>query len=230
MAIGDVYQLQLHYSYSGQRLMNTLAFRMETAPDPVEATFAALATDWKDIFVTQQSTGVTYISWLAQQVRGGTVSYTDHPCQRTGGRRLEGLFTGSLVGTGSGDGLPPQCAWVTTLYTGFSGRTKRGRFYLGGLPESLQAGGTWNSASVTSYQTQWGTQLAQYGTSGTDPNFRLGVWSMRIATGCAVRTTPPYGLAPVDSPDESTAFAYVTSATVRSTVFSQRKRTIGVGT
>jgi hypothetical protein len=229
MAIDDVYQLQLHYTFAGQQLMNTLAFRMRTAPDPTNAMFLALANDFKDQWRPVQSFGVAWLTWQAQQVRGGTVSYTAKPCQRDGGRRLEGLLTGTLTGDNVGEALPPQAAVVTTLYTEFSGRAKRGRVYLGGLPESAQSSGIVTSGNVSTLQTSWDTQVAQYGDTGSDPNFELGIWSMRTATGCIPNKNPPYGMIFTGVRDPAAAFTAVDRATVRNIVYSQRKRTVGHG-
>lgn len=228
MAIDDVYALQLHYLYAGQQLMNTVHFRMKTAGDPDTTMFATLATDWKDTTATQQVAFVTYQRWIAQQVRGGTVSYTAKPCIRSGGRRLEGLFTGTLTGGATGEGLPPQSALVTTLYTGQSGRTRRGRFYLGGLAEDRQASGTYATGNLATYQTAWTAQVTQYGATGSDTNFELGVWSHTLASGCRPNPNPPYNM--IQGPrDEVGAFWAVNSAVCRGIVYNQRRRTIGVG-
>jgi hypothetical protein len=229
MAVDDVYTVQLIQTYAGQRIMNSLAFRMKSATDPTPVQFQSLADDWKVLFISQQSSTLSYVSWLAQQVYGGTVSYVADPCNRVGGRRLEGSYTGTVVGAGTAEGLPPQSAWVTTLKTDFAGRTHRGRHYLSGMEEAKQTNGTIAGAFVTAYQTAWDAQLLQYGPAGTDPNFQLGIWSMRTATGCVPRKEPPYGMQNVAPANPVQAFTPVTSFTVRNIVYSQRRRTIGVG-
>lgn len=229
MAIDDVYALTLNQTYAGQQIMNTLHFRMKTAPDPNDAQLQALATDWKDFFRTQQCDALSYTGWVAQQVRGGDVSYVAKPCARTGGRRLEGLFTGLLPGAYTGEGLPPQCALVTTLYTGLSGRSRRGRHYLGGIAEARQTAGTYLNTELTTYTTAWAAQLAQFTPAGTDPNFALGVWSFTIASGCTARKEPPWGMASTGTSLPNMAFNPVDRVVPRAIVYSQRKRTIGRG-
>jgi hypothetical protein len=230
VAIDDVYSLTMLQTSAGQRTMNTLYFRMKAATDPTSATIAVLANSWKEMLRTHQHIGLSYTTWIMQQVRGGTVTYPVNQCKRTGGRRVEGPFTGSLAGDiALQDMLPPQSAVVTTLNTGISGRSRRGRLYMGGVPEYNQSNGTVNSAEVSALQTAWDTQLTQYGAGGTDPNFELGVFSMTIATGCKPAKNPPFSLEQVQNGDAAAAYLGVISATVRSIVYSQRKRTIGVG-
>lgn len=229
MAVGDVYKLDLQHTYVGQKLMNSLAFTMKTAADPSPALCLALANDWKDFARNSQVPSLTYTTWGMQQLRGGTASWPMNLCRRDGGLRLEGAFTGTLTGSNAGDGMPPQAAIVTTLSTGFSGRRRRGRHYLGGFPETIQLEGTITPAVMTTYTTLWSGMLAEYGVGGTDPNFQLGVWSMREATGCEPSETPPFRLTMVEAPDPAAAFLPVTSVTPRNIVYSQRRRTIGVG-
>lgn len=229
MAIGDVFQLQLYSTYAGQTIMNSLAFRWLQALDPTTAQALTLANDWKVALKTFQSSGVAYSRFILQQVRGGDVSYTADPCNRVGGLRYEALLTGSLTGDGTSEALPPQSAAVTTLKTAKAGRTHRGRLYLTGVQELVQNQGTMIAGNLAAYQTTWNNQLVKFGVTGTDPNWQLGIWSMRTATGCVLRKEPPYGLAPHDTPNPSQSFEGVIEAVCKPTVYSQRKRTIGVG-
>ena len=229
MAVDDVYQLQLRSVYAGQQLMNTLHFRTKTAADPTPATALLLADDWKNAFRTAQVTTFNYSSWLLQQVRGGTVSYTNRPCLRDGGIRIEGAFTGAVAGAVVGDGMPPQSAIVTTLSTGFSGRRRRGRLYLPGFQEQDQSAGQLIPGAVTFMQSLWATQMGKFGPGGSNATWQLGIWSMRTATGCAPRGVPPWGMINVDPPDPAAAYLDVTTATPKAIVYSQRRRTIGVG-
>jgi hypothetical protein len=97
------------------------------------------------------------------------------------------------------------------------------------MPESYQANGTIVAGFVTAYQTGWDNQITAYKEGGTDPTFELGIWSMRIATGCVPRKQPPYGMEFVGPVNPAGAFEPVTSVTCRSIIYTQRRRTIGVG-
>ena len=229
MAVDDVYYLQLLQRYAGQQLMNVLAFRRKVAADPTPAECLSLADDWKQFFIAAQVTTLSRSGWIVQQIRGGTVSYTSKPCVRQGGLQFIGVHTGTLTGTVATDGMPPQSAIVTTLATGISGRRRRGRLYLPGFPESWQVDGTTVAGLIASYITGWGTQLGKFGTSGTDPNWQLGVWSMTEATGCTRSTQPPFNLVQTESSDPAAAWLPVSTTATRNIVYSQRRRTIGVG-
>jgi hypothetical protein len=224
-----VYKLDLFQSYAGQRLMNSLCFARKTEPAPTQAELAALALDWKNFMLNHQLAQLTHTGWVAQQLSGTDVSYTAVPCTRQGGLRFEGLHTGTVVGGNAGDGMPPQSAIVTTISTGISGRSRRGRFYLGGWGEGFQNNGTITAGIVTSQQTAWDAQLAKFSPTGTNATWYSVVWSHTIATGCKPAAVHPHAMTAVGSPSPGTASAPVVQFKVRDVVYTQRRRTIGVG-
>lgn len=229
MAIDDVYALNLYQTYAGQRLMNTFVFRMKTATDPSQAAAQSLADAWKNFIRTFQTAGCIHSGWMLQQLRGGTATWPPNVCHRDGGRRLEGVPTGTSSGSQTGEGLPPQVAQVVTLNTGFSGRRRRGRTYIAGISEQVQDQGLIATATLATNQTSWNTHLGIYGVGGTSPDFELGVWSMREATGCEPTKTVPSHLVMVENPDPVSAYLGVISAACRQILYNQRRRTIGVG-
>lgn len=229
MAVGDVYQFILNQLYAGQQIQNTFYFRTKDAADPGAAQFTALADDLKGDLREVQVNTLSYTGWLAQQVRGGDVSYTSKPCQRQGGRRLEGTLSAPLTGVQIPDGLPPQAGWVSTFYTGLSGRRRRGRLFLSGIPESYQGDGRLTTAAMTAITTAWTATMAAYGPTGTSLLWTLGVWSHTTASGCTARTAPPWGLENTAAPAPENAFNPVTVITPRSIIYTQRRRTIGRG-
>jgi hypothetical protein len=229
MAVGDVYRLVLQQLYSGQKIQNSLHFRRKAALDPIQADCFALATDWVNALKTHQSPELLHTGWQVQQVRGGTVEYNPD-CTREGGLVFEGTYTPPSVGVhASANGMPPQSAIVTTLRTGFAGRRRRGRFYFAGWGEIQQNIGQVVPGFVTELQNMWNAQLVQYGTAGTDPQWELGVWSSRIATGCEPAPAHPHNLTNIDPVDPDDAYRAVTETIVRPIVYGQHKRTIGVG-
>jgi hypothetical protein len=229
MAVGDVYKLTLVQQYLGMLVQNTHYFDRKTAGDPTVADAQVLADYFKDAFKAQQNAAISYYSWTLQQMRGGTVTAIASECRRTGGILYQGIFTGTLVGSLAGESLPPQSAMVTTLNTGLAGKRRRGRMYLAGKGEAEQSGGTWLVGTTTAMAAVWSTVIAAYGTAGTEPNWRLGVWSERTATGCVPAETRPHTPTNVNPPDLANAYAPITSAQVKSIVYSQRRRTLGVG-
>jgi len=229
MALDDVYKMTINAQAPGGFFQNTYAFRLKTATDPVQANFQTLADLIKEIYRPTQRSTMSYTSWRATQVRGGTVHYPGGGCEREGGLFWEGTFTGTVQGGSSGDALPPQCAMVTTLNTGITGRRFRGRIYAFSQLELNQDDGVWIGTHITAVTTAWTTFMAAVGLTGTNPQFTLGIWSERQATGCVPNPNPPPTHLHVDAGDPATAFNPVTSFTVRSVVYNQRRRTRGVG-
>jgi hypothetical protein len=228
MAVGDVYRLTLQSVFQGQTYLNTWAFTMRSSPDPTAADVTTLANAFKEAFRTRQSNLLTYQTWTFRQLFGGTVVPIQDECRRDGGLVLAGNITGSAAGAVATDALPPQCALVWTIGTGLAGRRRRGRSYAYAFTESDQAAGVWATATITFATTALNTIYGLYGPSGTDPQFLLGVWSERTASGCEYRGTPPQ-LVNVDTPHPELAFNMSTGYQLRTTVYSQRRRTIGVG-
>lgn len=230
MAIDDVYRLSIIAAGPAGQLINTYHFRMKTAAEPSESQWQAVAIDCKDIYRLSQQASTVYQMWRAVQVRGANVSYTARPCKATGGNLYESIFVTNTTGGASNfDDLPAQCAQVTTLRTAQVGRSRRGRIFAFGFSEFEQDAGVWTPALMTAISAAWTTFLGEYGSSSpTDPNFQLGIWSNRIATGCTPNASGT--LVPgASTPSPETAFAPVTSTVVRNIVRTQRRRVAGVG-
>jgi len=120
------------------------------------------------------------------------------------------IATGSQVtttlnvpGTQTGDMLPPQAAAVLSWRTAFIGRKNRGRTYVFGLAESCQSQGLIN-----------GTQLGILGTLAA---------AIRVAWPATVN-----GQLVLYHRVTNTSTAII-SHIVRDIVYSQRRRTLGVG-
>jgi len=229
MAVDDVYKLTVNAQAPGGVFQNTYAFKVKSVPDLTQANFQTLADLTKEIWRPNQRSTTTYTSWRATQVRGGTVSYPGGGCDRTGGLFFEGSFTGTVQGGLSGDVLPPQCSMVVTLNTGVTGRRYRGRIFGFSQVELNQDDGVWIGTHITAMTTAWSNYLLAVGNSGTNPNFQLGIWSERIATGCVPNPNPPPKHLHVEEGNPAAAFTNVASFTVRSIVYNQRRRTRGVG-
>lgn len=229
MAIGDVWKLQTTAMFLGQTHLNTLHFECKTATEPTTAVMAALAVEMKDLHRARQADIYAYQRWKATQVRGAGISYPPPKYTRVGGLFLEGNFTSNQNGTMiDTQQLPPQCAFVITLKSPNIGRSRRGRIYIGGLTESQQQGGTWDPATVTAFTTTWNTFMAKYvWPAGTSPDFSMAVWSETIATGNKAR--PGGGYDHVATPSPETAGVGVISVVHRTTVYTQRRRVLGVG-
>jgi hypothetical protein len=231
MAIDDAYRLTVTAQMSGQFFQNSYALNVISTTEMNAGVFAAAALSFKEVFRQTQNSGLVYRSWRAVQLRGTGVTAIQNQCRTEGGSVFEGTFTSSTSGGATAvDPLPHQCALVVTLNTGLAGRRKRGRLYVPGFSEPDQAVGAWLSSIVTTWGTALNTVKAKYmGAGATDPDFRWGIWSFRTATGCERDPHPPYGHIQIDSPNLAAAWTRAEDYVIRSPVFTQRRRVIGVG-
>jgi hypothetical protein len=229
MAIDDVYQVTVRSTLLSQVYMNRMAFIRTVGSDVSSAEVLAVGNAMKDIHRASQIQALSYTTYEARQVRGTGVTYpSGADCQPVGGLYFDGALTGTLGGAAVDVALPPQCAMVTTLRTGQIGRRRRGRFYAPGFGEGQQANGAWDTALTTTVSTAWSAFLAAWAVAAPVGGFRLGVWSVREATGC--EPNPATGEhVRVDPPSPSTAFTPVIASITRTPVFTQRRRRVGVG-
>lgn len=228
-AAGDVYRLTLTSTGQNSIYQNTFALQTLTAPPPTAANFGTFVTDYLAVVRPQQVATLSYVQWDAVQLWGDGMTVVAGECRREGGLQF-GLPLTALPGLQAGDGLPPQSAMVLTLLTGNTGRRKRGRLYVPGQAESNQVDGTWSGTYMTSITTALNSFINIYkAIGGTSPVFSLGVWSERTASGCVPGPRPPGGHVQVDVPKPDEAYTPVNSALARPIVYSQRRRTRGVG-
>lgn len=229
MPSGDVYRVVITAVSGLHMYQNVLCVRQDTEPDLTNTEFAAFATDYITAIKATQTTGIVYLNWAATQLWGDGMSIVASQCRREGGRQYGDAITGQ-AGTTAGDLLPPQSAAVITLGTGQTGKRKRGRIYLFGQVETNQADGQWTTAYLTGLQTAWNTFMNLYKhPSGTNVNFTLGVWSERTASGCVPAPPPQKGHLNIETPRPELAFTPVTTHIIRPVVYTQRRRTRGVG-
>lgn len=229
MAAGDVYKFSSSAVGLGMTVMNDLAIRILPATDPDQATWQAFADEWKEVHRGLQHNSFSYNTWRAVQVFGAGVTYGPNDCTRSGGKLFTGTHTGTLLGGQSAtDVLPPQCSGVITLTSPFIGRRKRGRLFIWGFVEADQIAGQWTTTKQAAWATPFTTFFNKYKNGGTSPNFQLGIWSEREATGC-IYDKAQGGHVNVNPASPDTAFEPASGFQIRSIVYNQRRRTLGVG-
>jgi len=229
VATDDVYKLTVSATSQNQLYQNTLYVRMKTAVQPIAGDFQTTVDAFKNVWQPAQHQGVTWTTWQAVQQAGVGITVIANECRREGGLQFGGVLTAPLTGGNAvSEALPPQCAMVATILTGFTGRRKRGRWYGFGFSETDQSGGLWGSAATTGIATRMNSFFSTYGVGGSNASQLLGVWSERTATGCEhVPGGPKHNL--VDAPHPELAFTPATIYALRGVVFTQRRRTLGVG-
>lgn len=229
MAINDVYLLSLRQRAVNQTIVNVFALRCDDNVEPGQATFQTVADQIKEWLRVRQAQNLAYETWRALKVYGAGVTYSTTAPFRTSTIAYEGSHTGTLAGALLTDCNALQIAAVIRWRTQYAGRRKRGRTYLAGIADAQYASGALIAGAVTGLQTQVDAMIASLGAGGTNTTFTLGVWSERTATKTrynpATKTMEWDGTAQ----DPAGAFEAVLSGSVQSTLYTQRRRVIGVG-
>lgn len=203
MAIGDIWRFAFEGVLLGQSYVNVFHIKfLSVGATPAGAT-GIIDTDLYSLYVAARCTNDFHFSGIhGRQLAVPAPTY-------------DGAY--SLAGGVSTDNLPPQSALVATLRTGYAGRTKRGRLYLGGFSEALQVDGQWDASFVAAMQTYFDDMVAALGLGGSNTDYQWGVWSRKLGG----EDPGPYNLAAGWTP--------ISSVVVRPIVYTQRRRTIGVG-
>lgn len=136
--IGDCFQVRVKGFLAGQECNNVLHFRAETASSDVETD---LILKLIDCFVTHLLPGLT-ASYTLDTVLWKKVTPTLGPDFIT-------APAGGSVGGVSGDFLPTFNSALLSIRTAEGGRSKRGRMFLAGLPESGVTGNSMPIAGAT---------------------------------------------------------------------------------
>jgi hypothetical protein len=176
MPVGDIFELVIyqHETVGAVNMANVFHFR---SIDPA-STCAALIADWIANAQTEwrgcQGSNCFIDKYVCRTLIPFNADYAESP------QSLQGS-AGSVCIWGA------QCA-VMTWRTGFPGRRKRGRTYIGGVGNGDVNGARLQNAFLTGRLTTFGNKMiARYGPSGTSTLARFGVWS-RLNAGA----TPPY--------------------------------------
>lgn len=208
MAIGDLARVKWRYLVNGQSVINTFGFKDLDGAH----TFTQLAADlWSaanglPLLIGSSRNSVVTQDVTVQDVVPGTAATLVYSAA--------GPPTGGDTLAAGGELLPPQSAFVTTWRTALAGRSYRGRFYLSGMGVLRQVGGTWTAAHVTGLSGVLTSFFARYRVTGGV----YGHWGLVVIS-------EQFGGVPRAVPIGTE----ITSFQVRPTVYSQRRREIGVG-
>lgn len=205
MATGDLYRVAFNYNVHGQSCVNVMYMKQTVVGAGTAQTAAtALAPLLKDVFKIVLTRGST--------------SNTCNVSTQLVARLLtdQGQASANFADEGPLDAaLPALNAMVVRIRTGFSGRSHRGRIFVGAVPASWVSGSVMNATGITKYGL-FATALIQ-GFMGNAPQsgYQLGVFSRekyRILSN------------PFDD-----YWKPATQLTVPSEVASMRSRKVGVG-
>ena len=168
MAVGDLYRTAVQYNVAGQSNVNVMYFK-QTKPmgqNNAQDFATEVAPLVRDLFVPiiadPRSLAITLTCTLVARL------FSD-----------VGESTAQInVNTPSpGLALPPANAMVLRIRTGLSGRTRRGRIFLGGVPASWITAGQLNTVGRVPYDNFMSSFIANF--FGDDPlsGAQLGVFS-----------------------------------------------------
>jgi hypothetical protein len=202
MAEADIAALRLIGQQNGQAINHVFGF---TALTP-SASRINLATDFNTniltTFLVGKSNALVFSGIQVDDVVPGD------------GARVEYTVSPAKAGNDStSEPMPPKDALVITWNTLTKGRSYRGRTFETGRTEAGQNNGVWVASTLTLAAAFATAMLARYGPTGAYADWRFGIIS-RYLDG--VKRPVP-------------VWTGVTGFAVRSTVYSQRRRTIGQG-
>lgn len=210
MSVNDTTQLAVQGTVGGQTHIHTLHFRYldPTASEQglIDLWQANARTAYRGMFSTNDS---PVILLRASEVCGALPLRAPVEEAEAGGNQ-----TGTRVI--SAERLPSWLAAVVSERTAFAGKTRRGRFYIGGLFEDETTGNTLNSGYIAWVQAYVDAIMGTFGPSGTSNLYRLVVYSRKLASVPGTQCQ-----------DSSTV---VTSMLVNANIGSMKSRKPGSGT
>lgn len=176
MSVNDTVQLTVQGTVAGQTHIHTQHFRYldptSTEQGLIDAWQASARTAYRNMF---NNTDLPVILLRASQVCGAI------PLRAP----VEEIEAGAnQAGTLSyaGQRAPSWLAVVFSERTAFAGKSRRGRFYIGGLYEAAITGNDVESTAMTVYTAYRDALMNTFGPSGTNNLYRLVVYSRKLAS------------------------------------------------
>lgn len=196
--VTNVARFAVEQTVAGEKAVNVFWVRDNAGWTAQKMNIAAgiLATSWVDNLASLLAADWTLDKIVCQD-------YTTY-----NGASFEFTPGVAIVGTGSGDTLPPQVALVVSWRTANRGRSFRGRTYLCGFTEFYQDNGRMSSSVVTPVLA-WANQIRGYYESSTQ---NIGVVSFMSA----------------GQPRQVGLFTQYSAERCNGVLYTQRRRTISV--
>ena len=209
MAVNDTVRLTVQGTADTQDHFHTLHFRYldptSNEQGLIDAWQAGCRTAYRNCFVTADA--IVKVLEAAQVC--GTIPLRA-PVEEA---EAAGSQNGTI--TGVGDRAPSWLAAVTSLRTASAGRSRRGRYFLGGLMENEIVGNDLSSGHKTTVEAYAAALMGVFGPSGTSNLYRLVVYSRKLASVPGTQCQ-----------DSSTV---ITSTLVNSAIGSMKSRKPGRG-
>ena len=203
-----VYRLRTRGTLFGQRV----EFGMHFTRPPGGTSVNSLIDGWEGLIMP------SVVAATSASVNWDDVLVSD--VAPTGAEQVLQALTQPMPGTQAGDCLPGQNAVLVAFKTGTKGRRNRGRFYLPGIAEASTTNAHLSGAQLTAVQALAASLISHYGPGGSEPQWRLCIYS-------PIDTTPPPPKPFKPKTDE--LVTPITTSQVDTVIRTQRRRTIGVG-
>lgn len=205
MAVNDLYRTAFSVQVSGQTTVNVMYFKQLNSSLQDDAQSAA------NIITPILSTA--YSNVLA--------SNSTNPVSNVTCTRVSRLFadTGTAIGNVGpgigGDVMPALVACTVKIKTGFAGKTRRGRIFVGGVPSVFVAFSTVSTTAIARYQLFMDGIRNNFMGGAPVSGFQLGVFSR---TRYAILSNP-----------FDDYFKPATQLVLNGAIASMRSRKFGVG-
>lgn len=171
MAVGDVYEVTISGRVNGEYCENIIHLREvvgATAPIPASEVCDSALLSWAADLAPLLATSFTKLQCIyARRI---------HP---TPGVAFTKLI--ALDGEEGTDPVPAGTGLVVSWATALGGRSKRGRSYIFGIPETFQNGGNITEPCLTAFNAWVASVMAAWGPTGAS-DYRLCVWSALLST------------------------------------------------
>lgn len=211
MAAGDTYELAIKGSCASQQIVTVHHFRAEGAGDLSSTIVTDWVADCKAAYRGMLPADYAVVSLACRQINPPGPVGVDTAAVAPNG----GIFAATAG--------PMNAAGVITWTTGYIGRSRRGRSFIGPLASQQVISGVVQAATVTAMTAYVTAMLGSFGSGGTRAaDARLVVWSRRIASTTSQSPPPAMGSA-------NSASAYVLSGRANTIARSQRNRELGRG-
>jgi hypothetical protein len=152
----QVAQVVVKHLLEGEALNNVFAFALATPPleANLNALAAAMQEAWSGSIMPQLSVDMTLVEVTARDLT------------TQDGVQVSSAPAATVVGGIGGDCLPASVAYCMTHRTALIGRSRRGRTYFGGIPESVCGGNNVTTTFSDDLQSAWFDVVTDVGVSG----------------------------------------------------------------
>lgn len=132
------------------------------------------------------------------------------------------IIYNNVLGAQNERSLPSYCAALISWSSGFGGRSRRGRSYIAGIPQTFETESLLSPAGYTAVENLARAFLQRWGPDGTSHSHQICIYSPKLGD----ITDPAYPGIPIQT---FAGISPITTAYIRTVLGTQRKRKLGRG-